>query len=104
MEGNMETRNDIVNLLASNLRYLRHNTKVEELISGKEKNMSQRMLAEMIGSATQQVSKFELGTNIMSSYQIYKVSKVFDLSVDKLFDAELIKSDYKKTIKYDIYT
>ena len=103
MEGNMETRNDIVNLLASNLRYLRHNTKVEELISGKEKNMSQRMLAEMIGSATQQVSKFELGTNIMSSYQIYKVSKVFDLSVDKLFDAELIKSDYKKTIKYDIY-
>jgi len=99
----METKHDIVNLLASNLRYLRHNTKVEELISGKEKNMSQRMLAEMIGSATQQVSKFELGTNIMSSYQIYKVSKVFDLSVDKLFDAELIKSDYKKTIKYDIY-
>jgi len=99
----METKHDIVNLLASNLRYLRHNTKVEELISGKEKNMSQRMLEEMIGSATQQVSKFELGTNIMSSYQIYKVSKVFDLSVDKLFDAELIKSDYKKTIKYDIY-
>ena len=103
MEKYMETKHDIVNLLASNLRYLRHNTKVEELISGKEKNMSQRMLAEMIGSATQQVSKFELGTNIMSSYQIYKVSKVFDLSVDKLFDAELIKSDYKKTIKYDIY-
>ncbi len=99
----METKHDIVNLLASNLRYLRHNTKVEELISGRVKYMSQRMLAEMIGSATQQVSKFELGTNIMSSYQIYKVSKVFDLSVDKLFDAELIKSDYKKTIKYDIY-
>ena len=99
----METKHDIINTLASNLRFLRHNTKVEELISGKEKNMSQRMLAEMIGSATQQVSKFELGTNIMSSYQIYKVSKVFDLSVDKLFDAELIKSDYKKTIKYDIY-
>ena len=99
----METKHDIVNLLASNLRYLRHNTKVEEPMTGKVKYMSQRMLAEFIGSATQQVSKFELGTNIMSSYQIYKVSKVFDLSVDKLFDAELIKSDYKKTIKYDIY-
>lgn len=103
MEGYMETRNDIVNLLASNLRYLRHNTKVEEPITSKVKSMSQRHLAELIGSATQQISKFELGTNIMSSYQIYKVSKVFDISVDKLFDAELIKSDYKKTIKYDIY-
>jgi transcriptional regulator with XRE-family HTH domain len=72
-------------------------------MTGKVKYMSQRMLAEFIGSATQQVSKFELGTNIMSSYQIYKVSKVFDISVDKLFDAEFIKSDYKKTIKYDIY-
>jgi hypothetical protein len=99
----METKHDIVNLLASNLRYLRHNTKVEEPMTGKVKYMSQRMLAEFIGSATQQVSKFELGTNIMSSYQIYKVSKVFDISVDKLFDAEFIKSDYKKTIKYDIY-
>lgn len=99
----METKLDIVNRLASNLRYLRHNTKVEEIMSGKVKFMSQRMLAEFIGSATQQVSKFELGTNIMSSYQIYKVSKVFDVPVDKLFDEDLIKSDYKKTIKFDIY-
>lgn len=100
----METKLDIVNRLASNLRYLRHNTKVEEPMTGKVKFMSQRMLAEFIGSATQQVSKFELGTNIMSSYQIYKVSKVFDVPVDKLFNEELIKSDYKKTIKFDIYS
>lgn len=104
MEGYMETKHDIINTVASNLRFLRHNTKVEEPMTGKIKYMSQRHLAEFIGSATQQVSKFELGTNIMSSYQIYKISKVFDISVDKLFDAELIKSDYKKTIKYDIYT
>jgi len=103
MEGNMDTRQKIVNTIASNLRYLRINTKVEEPITAKVKFMSQRHLAEMIGSATQQISKFELGTNIMSSYQIYKVSRVFDISVDKLFDAELIKSDYKKTIKNDIY-
>ena len=103
MEGNMETRKDIVNILASNLRFLRHNTKVEEPMTAKIKFMSQRHLAEFIGSATQQVSKFELGTNIMSSYQIYKVSKVFDISVDKLFDANLIKSDYTKLIKQDIY-
>jgi transcriptional regulator with XRE-family HTH domain len=99
----METKHDIVNTLASNLRYLRHNTKVEEPITGKVKFMSQRQLAEFIGSATQQVSKFELGTNIMSSYQIFKVSKVFDISIDKLFDAELVKSVYKKTIKQNIY-
>ena len=103
MEGNMESRIQIVNILASNLRYLRHNTKVEEPITGKVKFMSQRQLAEFIGSATQQVSKFELGTNQLSAVQLYKVGKVFGLSVDKLFDANLIKSDYSKIIKQDIY-
>jgi hypothetical protein len=39
----------------------------------------------------------------MSSYQIFKVSKVFGISIDKLFDAELVKSVYKKTIKQNIY-
>ena len=100
----MESRIQIVNTLASNLRYLRHNTKVEEPVTGKVKFMSQRMLAEKIGSATQQVSKFELGTNQLSAVQLYKVGKVFGLSVDKLFDANLIKSDYSKTIKQDIYS
>ena len=103
MEGNMETRHDIMNTLASNLRFLRHNTQVEEPVTGKIKYMSQRHLAEFIGSATQQVSKFELGTNQLSAIQIYKIAKIFDLPVDKLFDAELIKSEYKKTIKNDIY-
>jgi len=103
MEGNMETKHDIVNTLASNLRYLRHNTKVEEPMTGKVKYMSQRHLAEFMGSATQQVSKFELGTNQMSAIQVYRIAKIFELSVDKLFDAELVKSVYKKTIKYDIY-
>ena len=102
MEGKMETKNDIVNRLASNLRYLRINTKVEEPMTLKTKFMSQRQLAEFLGSATQQVSKFELGTNQMSATQIYKVSKIFDVSVDSLF-GDLTKSDYKKTIKYDIY-
>ena len=99
----METKHDIVNLLASNLRYLRHNTKVEEPITAKIKFMSQRHIAEMIGSQTQQISKFELGTNQMSATQVYKIAKIFEVSVDNLFDAEFIKSDYKKTIKYDIY-
>jgi hypothetical protein len=49
------------------------------------------------------VSKFELGTNQLSAVQLYKVGKVFGLSVDKLFDANLIKSDYSKIIKQDIY-
>jgi transcriptional regulator with XRE-family HTH domain len=99
----METRNDIVNILASNLRFLRINTKVEEPMTGKVRYMSQRQLAEFMGSATQQVSKFELGTNQLSATQLYRIAKIFELPVDKLFDAELVKSVYKKTIKYDIY-
>ena len=98
----MESRNQIVNQLASNLRYLRHNTKVEEPLTGKVKYMSQRQLAEFIGSATQQVSKFELATNQMSAVQLFRVSKIFEVSVDSLF-GDLTKSDYKKTIKQDIY-
>jgi hypothetical protein len=104
MEGNMERKQDIVNTLASNLRFLRINTKVEEPITGKIKYMSQKNLAEFMGSTcTQQVSKFELGTNVLSSVQLYKIGKIFDVTTDKLFDAELIKSDYNKLIKNDIY-
>jgi hypothetical protein len=102
MEGNMDTRQDIVNTIASNVKFLRINTKVEEPITGKVRYMSQRQLAEFIGSITQQVSKFELAKNQMSAIQLYKVSKLFEVSVDSLF-GDLTKSDYKKTIKQDIY-
>jgi LysM repeat protein len=40
----------------------------------------------------------------MSASQLYKIAKIFDVTVDKLFDANLIKSDYTKLIKQDIYT
>ena len=102
MEGNMDTRQSIINTLASNIKFLRINTKVEEPITGKVRYMSQRQLAEFIGSITQQVSKFELAKNQMSAIQLYKVSKLFEVSVDSLF-GDLTKSDYKKTIKQDIY-
>ena len=101
MEGNMETRKDITNTLASNLKYLRINTKVEKL-DGKIKYMTQTDLAEFLNSKTQQVSKFELAKNQMSAIQLYKVAKVFEVSVDNLF-TDMTKSDYKKTIKQDIY-
>ena len=104
MEGFMETKHDIVNRLASNLRYLRINTKVEEPITLKVKYMSQKKLAQFLGSnCEQQISKFELGTNQMSASQLYKICKIFDVSADSMFE-DLTKSDYKKTIKYDIYT
>ena len=102
MEGNMDTRQEIVNTIASNVKFLRINTKIEEPITGKVRFMSQRHLAEFIGSATQQISKFELGTNQMSAVQLYKVAKIFNVTVDSLF-GDLTKSDYKKTIKNDIY-
>lgn len=102
MEGNMDTRQSITNTLASNVKFLRINTKVEEVITGKVRYMSQKQLAQYIGSITQQVSKFELAKNQMSAIQLYKVSKLFEVSVDSLF-GDLTKSDYKKTIKQDIY-
>jgi len=99
----METKHDIINRLASNLRYLRINTKIEQPMSGKIKYMSQKDLAEMMGiGCEQQVSKFELATNQMSASQVYKVAKIFDVTVDSLF-GDLTKSDYKKVIKFDIY-
>lgn len=99
----METKQDIVNKLASNLRYLRHNTQVEEPMTGKIRFMSQRHLAEFLGTnCEQQISKFELGTNQMSASQLYKICKIFDVSCDSMFE-DLTKSDYKKVIKYDIY-
>ena len=97
----METRKDITNTLASNLKYLRINTKVEKL-DGKIKYMTQTDLAEFLNSKTQQVSKFELAKNQMSAIQLYKIAKVFEVSVDNLF-TDMTKSDYKKTIKNDIY-
>ena len=102
MEGNnMETRQSITNTLASNIKFLRINTKIEKF-NGKIKYMTQTDLASYLNSKTQQVSKFELGKNQMSAIQIYKASKVFEVSLDNLF-TDMTKSDYKKTIKQDIY-
>jgi transcriptional regulator with XRE-family HTH domain len=65
--------------------------------------MSQKKLAQFLGTnCEQQISKFELGTNQMSAVQLFKVAKIFNVSVDSLF-GDLTKSDYKKTIKQDIY-
>ena len=94
-------RQSITNTLASNIKFLRINTKVEKF-NGKVKYMTQTDLASYLNSKTQQVSKFELGKNQMSAIQIYKASKVFDVSLDILF-TDMTKSDYKKTIKQDIY-
>ena len=101
MEGNMD-RQSITNTLASNIKFLRINTKVEKF-NGKVKYMTQTDLAEFMNSKTQQVSKFELAKNQMSAIQLYKVAKTFGVSVDNLF-TDLTKSDYKKTIKQDIYS
>jgi transcriptional regulator with XRE-family HTH domain len=64
--------------------------------------MTQKDFAQMLGSIEQQISKFELGKNKMSAIQVYKISKIFDISVDSLF-GDLTKSDYNKIIKQDIY-
>ena len=97
----MDTRQSITNTLASNIKFLRINTKVEKF-DGKVKYMTQTDLASYLNSKTQQVSKFELAKNQMSAIQLYKLARTFDVSLDILF-TDMTKSDYKKTIKQDIY-
>lgn len=93
-------KQNIVNNLASNLRFLRINTKVKRQITGIVKYMSQKDLAKLMGFTTQQVSKIELGKNMMSAVQIYTVSKIFDVSVDSMY-GDLTKTVYNKTITHD---
>ena len=97
----MDTKRDMINTLASNVKFLRINTKVEKF-DGKVKYMTQTDLASYLNSIPQQVSKFELAKNQISAIQLYKLAKTFDVSLDSLF-GDLTKSDYKKTIKQDIY-
>ena len=102
MEGNMD-RKELNKILGTNIKFLRRNTKVRNVVSNKYKFMTQKELANYMGKdCEQQVSKFELGNNELSASQIYTISKLFEVSVDSLF-GDLTKSDYKKTIKQDIY-
>jgi hypothetical protein len=100
MEGNME-RKELNKVLGTNIKFLRRNTKVRNVVSNKYKFMTQKELANYMGKdCEQQVSKFELGNNELSATQIYSISKLFEVSVDSLF-GDLTKSDYKKTINND---
>jgi hypothetical protein len=100
MEGNMD-RKELNKVLGTNIKFLRRNTKVRNVVSNKYKFMTQKELANYMGKdCEQQVSKFELGNNELSATQIYSISKLFEVSVDSLF-GDLTKSDYKKTINND---
>jgi hypothetical protein len=100
MEGNMD-RKELNKVLGTNIKFLRRNTKVRNVVSNKYKFMTQKELANYMGKdCEQQVSKFELGNNELSATQIYSISKLFEVSVDSLF-GDLTKSDYKKIINND---
>jgi transcriptional regulator with XRE-family HTH domain len=100
MEGNMD-RKELNKMLGTNIKFLRRNTKVRNIVSNKFKFMTQKELANYMGKdCEQQVSKFELGNNELSATQIYSISKLFEVSVDSLF-GDLTKSDYKKIINND---
>jgi transcriptional regulator with XRE-family HTH domain len=67
-------------VVGKNIRYLR-----------KLKKLTQSKLADAIGVATQQVSKYELGSNGLHSYSLYKVAhRVFNISMDVLADPQMI--------------
>ena len=94
-------RKELNKVLGTNIKFLRRNTKVRNVVSNKYKFMTQKELANYMGKdCEQQVSKFELGNNELSASQIYSISKLFEVSVDSLF-GDLTKSDYKKTINND---
>ena len=94
-------RKELNKVLGTNIKFLRRNTKVRNVVSNKYKFMTQKELANYMGKdCEQQVSKFELGNNELSATQIYTISKLFEVSVDSLF-GDLTKSDYKKTINND---
>ena len=96
-------RKELNKILGTNIKFLRRNTKVRNIVSNKFKYMTQKDLAKYMGKdCEQQVSKFELGNNELSVSQIYIISKLFDVSVDSMF-VDLSKSDYKKVINNDIY-
>jgi transcriptional regulator with XRE-family HTH domain len=100
MEGNME-RSELNKRLGANIKFLRRNTKVRNVVTNKFKFMTQKELANYMGkNCEQQVSKFEIGNNELSASQIYIISKLFAISVDSLF-GDLTKSDYKKIINND---
>ncbi len=94
-------RKELNKVLGTNIKFLRRNTKVRNVVSNKYKFMTQKELANYMGKdCEQQVSKFELGNNELSATQIYSISKLFEVSVDSLF-GDLTKSDYKKIINND---
>jgi len=84
-------------IVGKNIRYLRKINKLTQL-----------ELADAIGVAAQQVSKYEKGTNGMYSYILHKIAhKVFNISTDVLADPQMIIkhkgfSEMKHTYVYNL--
>jgi len=97
-------RAEINKILGTNIRFLRKNTKVRNVVSNKVKFMTQKELANYMGkNCEQQISKFEIGKNELSATQIYSISKLFGVTTDSLYDSNLKDSYYYKQINNDIY-
>ena len=68
-------------IVGKNIRYLR-----------KLKKLTQQEIADAIGVACQQVSKYEKGINGLHSYSLYKVAhKAFNINMDVLADPKMIE-------------
>lgn len=102
MEGNMFNRHEITNILCKNLKFVRKNTQIENY-QGK-KYLSQAQLAKMLGYKNpQQISKYELGVDKIRATQLYRLSKIFDVPIEKFFDEKFSEQPYSKIIQMDIY-
>lgn len=59
----------------------------------KQKNMSQEVLAQVLGVTFQAVSKWETGAAMPDVSMIPAIARFFEVSTDELFDFNLIEQE-----------
>jgi len=69
-------------------------------------NMSQKELGSLLGLTYQQIQKYENGKNKINLENLYKISKVLDVSIDYFFNGYSANNNYiadKNSIDYESY-
>lgn len=81
-----ELEDNLKKILRKNVRYMRNNVPLEEL-------------GEMIGTTSSRLSQLETGRHMPKVELLYRLSKVFGITIDQLLDAELRKKSVKTLVR-----
>ncbi|MBE6871720.1 MAG: helix-turn-helix transcriptional regulator [Ruminococcaceae bacterium] len=65
----------------------------------KEKEMTQRELAQLLGVCTQSVSKWEQQISCPDVMLLPEIAKAFDITIDELFKFNKLKPKGKRIVK-----